>query len=62
MSLGWVQGQSTGNAILTKDAIEDRSKALGLNVSKLLSLSTVALTAADPETQLIFGNLDQLPA
>lgn len=47
-----------GNAVLTRDAIEDRTKALGLNVSKALSLFNVVLTAADPEIGFIFRSLD----
>lgn len=48
-----------GNALLTKDAIENRTKALKLNVSKALSLFNVALTAADPEIRFIFRSLDK---
>lgn len=46
--------ESRENTLLTKDAIEDRTKALGLNVSKALSLFSAALTAADPEIWFIF--------
>lgn len=51
--------ESIGNAALTKDGIEDRTKAFELNVSKALSLFNVALTAADPETGFIFRSLDK---
>ena len=47
------------NIVLTKDAVEDRMKALGLNVSKALPLFSVTLTAADPETWTIFRSLDK---
>lgn len=47
------------NNVLTKDAIEDRMKALGLNVSKASSLFSVTLTAADPEIWIIFRSLDK---
>lgn len=51
--------ESIGNAVLTKDGIEDRTKAFELNASEALSLFSVALTAADPETQFIFRSLDK---
>lgn len=56
MGLG---SESIGNAVLTKDGIEDRTKAFELNASEALSLFNVALTAADPETRFIFRSLDK---